>query len=122
MESTPEIVVIYDSTCRFCTASLVRLSRLVCRPFEAVPSGSERALAYVPAGQAALDRQIHTVVNGRLYGGAEAIARLLMANPWWGPVAWLYYLPGVRRIADSLYRQVAARRHGLGDACVWDER
>lgn len=117
MESTPEIVVIYDSTCRFCTASLVRLSRLVRRPFEAVPAGSERALAYVPAGQAALDRQIHTVVDGRLYGGAEAIARLLMANPWWRTVAWLYYLPGVRQLADSGYRQVAARRHCLAGAC-----
>jgi len=59
--------------------------------------------------------------DSKLYGGAEAINRM-MQHVWWAwPLTWLYYLPGIRQLQDIVYRWVANNRHkmpGSTDACA----
>jgi predicted DCC family thiol-disulfide oxidoreductase YuxK len=60
--------------------------------------------------------------TGRAYRGAGAIVNGLAAiNRIFAPLAWLYRLPGLRQIMDSVYSLVAANRHrlpGATDSCA----
>ena len=108
-------VLVYDDTCAFCRRGVARLVRLAGGGIECLPSAT-------PEGQALLagadgQRQLYLVHRGRLHGGAEAIVRCLMLSRWWRLPAALYYLPGLRALADLGYRWVAARRHCLDGAC-----
>jgi predicted DCC family thiol-disulfide oxidoreductase YuxK len=49
--------------------------------------------------------------DGRIFRGAEAIAQALATRPLFAWVAWVYYLPGLRQLFDSLYAYVAANRY-----------
>jgi predicted DCC family thiol-disulfide oxidoreductase YuxK len=56
--------------------------------------------------------------GGRMSGGAEAIARALMTNR--GPLGWsarLFFIPGVRQLAEAVYRAIARRRYRLSGTC-----
>jgi tetratricopeptide (TPR) repeat protein len=58
--------------------------------------------------------------DGRVFAGAEAVARVLATRPVLGKIAWLYYLPGIRALADALYSWVARNRYrffGPPEAC-----
>jgi predicted DCC family thiol-disulfide oxidoreductase YuxK len=48
--------------------------------------------------------------DGKLYGGAEAIARVITMNPV-GHFGWLYYVPGLRQLADVIYQFIARNRY-----------
>ncbi len=70
----------------------------------------------------ACEAAIHLVEpDGRITRGAEAIARTLRLRPLLAPLAWLYELPGLRRVLDAGYRLVARNRFRLGgEACADD--
>ena len=63
--------------------------------------------------EACMER-IHVVrPDGRVYAGAEAIARLVARVPVVGWVAYLYYVPGVRQLVEWGYRVVARNRYRI---------
>lgn len=107
-------VVLFDGDCGFCTAQARRLAapgKVSLRSFR-----EEAALAAFPGlsleeclrEMKLVDRQ------GRVYGGAEAIARaFILGRPFLGRVAQLYYVPGVRWVADRIYAWVARNRFRL---------
>ena len=113
-----EPILLYDATCRFCIANTQRLRRVVGGRIQLVPSGSDEAVALLAGHTLATERQMVLVVGASAYGGAEAVARTLMVSPCWRLAGRLYYLPGLRALADSVYRLIAARRHCLGGACA----
>jgi predicted DCC family thiol-disulfide oxidoreductase YuxK len=113
------LTVIYDAQCRLCLASVDRLRRL----------GSRGELSFVPlqhlddlqglaaevvkeADEASLRERMHVVDGaGRLYAGSDAIVRILRTVPGFGLAAWVYRIPGMRRLGDRLYRYIADRRY-----------
>jgi predicted DCC family thiol-disulfide oxidoreductase YuxK len=118
MASAHHPKLVFDGTCAFCTAGVRRLARLARASFDFIPSQTDQAKAILPGvGDADFQRQVYLVHGRHVYGGAEAVARALMINPWLRPLAALYYLPGLRQLADAAYRWVAARRHCLGGRC-----
>ncbi len=57
-------------------------------------------------------KKMHVVTpDGRVFAGAEGFARILMQSRAIGWLGWLYYVPGVRQIADVLYTFVAKHRY-----------
>lgn len=113
-------IVLYDGHCRFCVGSAKQLRRLLgdsgveLRSFReegvlaAFPGVSlercEQAMQYVRA-------------DGRVFEGAEAVVQALGRRPW-GVVLKVYYVPGLRQLADALYRLVARYRFRIaGRAC-----
>jgi len=57
-------------------------------------------------------QKMHVVMpDGRVFAGAEAFARIVASVPAIGRVGWLYYVPGVRQIADGVYALVARYRY-----------
>lgn len=53
--------------------------------------------------------------DGVVFAGAEALVQALRGR-WYGRLLRLYYVPGVRAVADALYGSVARHRFGPGRA------
>lgn len=104
----------YDRDCGFC-CNLVRRWHGV---FEA------RGFSFVPLqnrwltgrlGITAMPNEMKLLlVDGRVVGGADAIAAMACAVWYMAPFGWLMKLPGVRALAAAAYRWVAKNRHRLG--------
>ena len=116
-------LLIYDGNCHFCTEKVSRLERLV--------NGAVRLQSYHDPGviarhpgltRAQCEQALHLVEpNGCVCSGAEAIATTLRLRPLLAPLAWLYYIPGIRQVADWGYRQVARNRYAWQrDVCALD--
>jgi predicted DCC family thiol-disulfide oxidoreductase YuxK len=106
-------ILLYDATCRFCTA------------------GSKRALWIVPSGSVVLadvnnpvlqakygvtpeaaKRAMHLVTpRGRVSAGAYAVRGLLRMSKWAWPFANLWRIPGFPWLANHLYSWAANHRY-----------
>ena len=115
--------LLYDGTCRFCVAQARRLKRFVGAGVQAESLYAEgvrvRFPKLPPVGPDGKVGEIKFVDDqGRLSGGAEAIARALMTGRM--PLSWgarLYFVPGVRQLANAIYRTIARRRYRLSGTC-----
>jgi predicted DCC family thiol-disulfide oxidoreductase YuxK len=109
-------VALYDGHCRMCTAQTRQLQRLVGRHrIEPVSFQEEGILAGFPGvSYDACMQRLHVVrPDGRVFGGAEAVAQALTRIPLVGWLALAYYVPGVRQLAEALYRFVARNRYRI---------
>lgn len=61
------------------------------------------------------------LADGRVLGGAAAIAAMARAVWYFAPVGWVMGLPGIRLLVDYGYKWVARNRHQLG-VCKVPER
>jgi len=107
-------VVLYDGACRFCTRQALGVRRLAGERVHVRPL--QEALDELPWVDPHEAVTALTLVrrDGSTITGARAIVELLrLARPALGVIASLYYLPGVRHLADLGYRFVAARRYAL---------
>jgi len=115
--------VVFDGTCRMCN----RLARLLerwdsDRQIEVVPSQAPGVMARFPWIPARAYTEALQMIGpeGRTWQGAAAIEQLLDILPKGRLISWLFRIPGLRRIADRLYRWVAKNRYhlGCGEHCV----
>lgn len=112
--AAPTPVALYDGHCRFCTEQTQRLGRMAHGRIEMRDFQQPGALdAFPTLTHEACMRELKVVEpDGRISGGAEAIVRVLRAaRPLLGRLALVYYVPGVRWLADRAYRFVANRRY-----------
>jgi len=109
-------VFLYDGHCRFCTAGSERMRRLT-RPGVLTLRDFQQPGVLADYPQLTHDqcmRQAQLVApDGRVFGGMEAVVRALMTRPVFGWFARLYYVPGIRWLADALYAWVAANRYRI---------
>lgn len=115
--------MLYDGTCRFCRAQVVRLKRLMGDrvTFESAYADGVRARFPMVPQTGMLGEMKFVDADGRLYGGAAAIAQaFVVSGGVLGLGARLYALPPVRWIADRAYKWAAARLLRLKQACVDD--
>ena len=118
--------LLYDGSCRFCTAGSERLARL-CAPGAVVrvSNKDEAGVARLPAaareGVGGIGGALQLVSpDGEVASGAEAVARALGTRWVWRVVVWVYWVPGLRRVWDWMYGRVARRRYrimGKTDGC-----
>ncbi|MEV5709584.1 DUF393 domain-containing protein [Actinoallomurus sp. NPDC052274] len=115
-------ILVYDGDCGICTKAV----RLVGDTAKAdgrrlrVPADPE-VVAFQDADLAALgttaERAAYEVLwieDGRVHGGAQAVARLLIeAGGCWRPLGLLGRVPPFRWAAHGLYRLIANNRHRL---------
>ncbi len=111
----------YDRDCGFC-CNLVRRWHGV---FE------KRGFTFVPlqnhwlAGRLGVtempDEMKLLMADGRVLGGAAAIAAMARAVWYFAPAGWFMGLPGIRFLVDRAYKWVARNRHQLG-VCKVPER
>jgi predicted DCC family thiol-disulfide oxidoreductase YuxK len=110
--------VLYDGNCQICTRGAEQMRSLAgdkvdLRNFQ--DSENLEGLPEIP--YADLMDKMHVVApDGRIFKGAAAIARVAALTPIVGKLALLYYVPGVRQLADFGYTQIAKRRYRLNAA------
>jgi predicted DCC family thiol-disulfide oxidoreductase YuxK len=107
-------VILYDADCGFCTRWIGRCRKLFGESIEYVPS-AEGASRFPEISREALEGAVHLVdTDGRVYAGADAVARALARRPGHGWVLWCYaYIPGLAWAARKTYGWVARRRRRL---------
>lgn len=107
-------VLVYDGDCAFCTSSVNVLTRRV-RPRCTVTPWQFADLDTLGITRQRAEREVLWVSPpGTVYGGAQAVAKLLLsAGGGWAWLGGLLTLPPVRWIAHGVYRFVAANRGWL---------
>ena len=114
--------LIYDGECGICRRSVGwirerdREERIEVVPYQD-PTVPER-FSEVPRHD--MERAMQLVaLDGARWEGARALEEILAILPRWRVAAPLFRIPGVRRVADRIYRWVATnRRHlGCGEHC-----
>lgn len=110
-------VVLYDGHCAFCRRSSRRLQRLAggTARLRRVSFQRPGALEEFPGiTHSACMQAMHVVLpSGKIVRGAEAVARVLATVPWVGVLAYLYYVPLLRTLAELAYAAVARHRYSL---------
>ncbi|WP_181438793.1 thiol-disulfide oxidoreductase DCC family protein [Paenibacillus sambharensis] len=113
------LYVLYDRTCVLCSETVARLKQLHASAelvYVPLQSLDEPVAPKVP-GAASLDREallekLHVVdAAGGVYAGADGIVRIMRTVRGLRQLAWLYRIPGMRLLADAVYRYVARRRY-----------
>ena len=106
-------LLLYDATCRFCTASARQAAWL--RPrggLRLADVNDSRIQARYRITPAAAARALHLVTpDGRVHVGAGAVHRLLRRSRWAWPLAAAWALPGFPGLADRGYAWVADHRY-----------
>lgn len=116
-------VLLYDGHCRFCLAQGERLARWTGGRIRLVSFRDPGVLARYPSlTPEACDAAMQLVLpEGRIAAGMEAAARALALRRPLAPLAALYFVPGIRQIADALYRVLARNRFRLGGKVCTEE-
>ncbi|MEU8201132.1 DUF393 domain-containing protein [Streptosporangium sp. NPDC049046] len=110
---TEEPVLVFDGDCGFCTTSVRFAERRIGVRARVVPwqFADLRALGVT---RERAEREVLWVEDGRVYGEAQAVARLLIAAGLpWSPLGFVLRIPPFRWVARGVYRLVAANRHRL---------
>jgi len=110
---TGEPVLVFDGDCGICTTSVRFAERRLGVRARVVPwqFADLRALGVT---RERAEREVLWVEGGRVYGGAQAVARLLIAAGLpWSPLGFVLRIPPFRWMARGVYRLVAANRHRL---------
>lgn len=115
-QARPRCIVVYDGECPFCQKQMdwVR-ARDRQERFEFVPSQAPDLVQRFPVLEGEdLDSGLRLLPpDGLVYSSADAVYEIARRLPRWRWLAWLYRVPGLRALARSLYRWIAAHRHAL---------
>ncbi len=115
-------VLIFDGDCRFCNAQAARLQRQSGpmsekdpRPWlDMLPLQTPGLLPAVGIDYDTAMSAMHIITHeGRVYRGAEAVVCALRHRPILGRLLLLYYVPGLRQLADLGYWLIARYRYAL---------
>lgn len=104
-------MVVWDSSCGFCAASVGWLERIDgFRVHRTIGSDSPEAFDGTGITPEAADRAVQLVTSRGAFEGFDAVRMTLELSPYAYPFAPFLGLPGVRHLGHRLYRMVAARR------------
>lgn len=104
-------VLVYDGDCAFCTSAVNFIERRVRPRCEATPWQFADLDALGTTRQRAEYELLWVGPAGRIDGGAQAVARLLLsAGRGWAVLGALLSLPPLRWVAHGVYRLVANNR------------
>jgi predicted DCC family thiol-disulfide oxidoreductase YuxK len=129
--SSEKLYVVYDGQCNLCLASVAKLKELP----------THAALQFVQIQQIGLEGDSPLIVpglhqvnrealydkmhvadeQGRLFAGADGVIRILRTVKGLRWLSAFYKLPGMKRLADWMYRYIANRRYdwfgSTGQSC-----
>lgn len=117
-ERREKLIVLYDGECQLCLASVRRLKEMQSTAIlRFIPVQSlEETYETIPELSAVTEEQLltkmHVVeMDGTLHAGAAGIVRILRTVKGFRWLAPLYSVPGLRGMADLLYRVIASKRY-----------
>ncbi len=117
-------ILLFDGHCRLCRAGARRLQALARRgAIELRDFQAPDALVAFPGltHDECMRAMVLAMPDGRRVRGAQAVAEALRTRVGLGWLARLYYVPGLRQLADAAYAFVARNRYRLGRAQACDD-
>jgi len=107
-------VLIYDGDCAFCTKSVGVVDKHFAADNDIVAFQFADLDAFGTTAQRAEYELLWVNTDGRIDGGAQAVASLLIANGGiWAPLGHLARIPPFRWVAHGMYRLIANNRQRL---------
>lgn len=116
MNRPRKLTLLYDAKCRLCTQTVEVLRGLrTDAELEMQPYQSADLERLIPgASLPELEAEIHAVdETGRIYKGADALILVLTTVSSIRWIAVFYRIPGMRPVAQLLYRWIAKSRYKL---------
>lgn len=116
-------MLLYDGHCRLCVGGARRLQALARRGAVELRDFQQPGVLDAFPGltrEECLRAMVMVNPGGRRFHGAQAVAEALATRRLIGWLARLYYLPGLRALADGAYAWVARNRYrffGRTPAC-----
>ena len=114
----------YDGDCPLCCRSASRFNRILAkRGFGLRPLQTPGVASRLGISERDLLREIRLLLaDGRVLGGADAVAEIAR-HIWWAKPGWLLNcLPGVKHLFRMAYRLIAANRHCAAGRCSIQHR
>jgi predicted DCC family thiol-disulfide oxidoreductase YuxK len=115
-----EFEVIYDGTCRVCTASRSLIEPATSANLQWISSAdlTDAELAARGLSRHEVEEQLWcTASDGTKFGGVDAVRELLATTKWWGRIAATFLSTRIGRLlATPVYRVIARyrpRRHSV---------
>ncbi|MFF3669494.1 thiol-disulfide oxidoreductase DCC family protein [Microtetraspora malaysiensis] len=107
-------LIVYDGDCGFCTTAANFIERRMNVPADAQPWQFTDLAALGTTRERAEYELLWVDTRGRIYGGAQAVAKILIAAGLpWSPLGLLLRVPPFRWLAHGVYRLIADNRHRL---------
>jgi predicted DCC family thiol-disulfide oxidoreductase YuxK len=107
-------VLVFDGDCAFCTSSVRWLERWVRRrPVIVAWQQADLNRLSLTAEQCSQAVQWVGADGRRAHGAAAIAATLRHGGSGWAVLGWVMSAPGIRWVAERVYRWVAANRHRL---------
>lgn len=106
-------LLIFDGECKFCRAQADRLVRWAGPQLVPHPLQEEGLLARLGISYDEAMAAMQLVTPAGRYSGMEAVVVALRHRKVLGTLAKLYYLPGLRQLANLGYRIVARYRYAI---------
>ena len=104
-------LLVYDGDCAFCSSCVSFAERRIGPHCESVPWQFADLDALGVTQRRAQYEVLWVTPTGTVYGGAGAVAKLLLSSGGgWSVLGALLALPPVRRLAHGVYRLVADHR------------
>jgi predicted DCC family thiol-disulfide oxidoreductase YuxK len=114
MKHLPALKVVYDGHCAICLATMTKLlkkfgDRLDPVDFRLIPPQE----IHPSLTEERCHAQMHVLKDGRVFGGAEAVVKILQLSPTYRIGVWLYYVPPLGWLAERAYAWVSRNRFRL---------
>jgi predicted DCC family thiol-disulfide oxidoreductase YuxK len=119
----PDLTVLYDGSCSLCRASVARVrprdsrSRIEFLDLHEVSAG-ERFPQVDP--EIAMRWMQAVDLQGRVFSGVDAWARIGLLLPGWNLLAWILLVPGIHWLAGKIYGWIARNRYRWNRAACAD--
>jgi predicted DCC family thiol-disulfide oxidoreductase YuxK len=106
--------VVFDGHCAICRATMTKLlkqfgDRLDPVDFRLIPPQE----IHPSLNEERCHAQMHVIKDGQVFGGAEAVVKILQLSPIYRCGVWLYYVPPLGWIAERAYAWVSRNRFRL---------
>ncbi|ASS74920.1 hypothetical protein CIG75_07945 [Tumebacillus algifaecis] len=114
MKELQPLHVIYDGHCAICRASIKKIQGRFgdrVRPVDFRILSPEQI--HPELNELRCKAQMHVLADGRLYGGAAAMVRILKLHRGLRLVVWLYHVPPLGWLSEQMYSLVARNRFRL---------
>ena len=109
-----ELTVLFDGSCNLCRGSAARAKRFdKARRIEFLDLHDPAAQQRFPQvdREEAMRRMQAVDLNGRVFSGSDAWARIGLLLPSWNLIAWILLVPGIRWAAGKIYAWIARNRY-----------
>lgn len=107
-------MLIFDGDCGFCSSCVDVAKRHVNGDVQYLPYQRTDVIALGLSREQCESAVMFRDIDGRWHSGSAAVGRLLLGSGLiWRPLGSLIVAPGLRVIAEAVYRVVARYRHRL---------